>query len=194
MFAELEIRYVVSSEHQSPQPWTLTIYRGFGGDHIVIDPVETVYGLLNTVDQRTDWLWGFCSPHAIRKSYSDDFLPWDHLLFWIRDMDSGEILALNCGLSITTSSNIQIVYRPLRITREGFPCFNCMEFVFWKSPCWFTISSQVSWVLHCSRKGLDESFTCHRLCSNSLASPRLFLWGMWPMYRWRVLWWASRNC
>ena len=138
MFAEHEISHVVSSEHQSPKPWTLTVYRGLGGDHIVIDPVETVYDLLNAVDQRTDWLWGFCSPHAIRKSYSDDFLPWDHLLFWIRDMDSGEILALNCGLSITTSSNIQIVYRPLRITREGFPCFNCMEFVFWKSPCWFT--------------------------------------------------------
>ena len=64
MFAEQETSHVVSSEHQSPEPWTLTIYRGFGSDHIVINPVETVYDLLNAVDQRTDWLWGFCRPHG----------------------------------------------------------------------------------------------------------------------------------
>ena len=75
----------------------------------MINPVETVYDLLNAVDQRTDWLWGFCRPHAIRESSSEDFLPWDRPLFWLCDLDSGKILELTDGLSITKSSSIQIV-------------------------------------------------------------------------------------
>ena len=120
------------------QPSTLTIHRGLGGDYIVIQPVQTVFELLNAVELRTDWLWGYGRPHAFRDSQSGEFLPWDHDLFLLTDMDSKELLSINSNLSITSSTRIQIVFLPLRITQKGFPCFNCMEFENWDDTCWYT--------------------------------------------------------
>ena len=133
-----EPSFLVSSPRLSLKPLTLTIYKGFGGDHIVIDAMETAVDLLNAVEQRTDWLWGYCRQHASRRSDSHEFLPWDHQLLLLRNMDSSEIIALNCSLIISSSMSIQIEFLPLRISRVGFPCFKCMHFVHWNYPCWYT--------------------------------------------------------
>jgi hypothetical protein len=59
-------------------PLSVTVFRGLGGDHILIEHVESVRALLEG-EERTDWMWGVGSAYDLLEMDQCRKLRWDHV-------------------------------------------------------------------------------------------------------------------
>jgi hypothetical protein len=105
---------------------SVVVYRGLGGNHILLHDCRSLADLCAAVDSRTDWLWGVGHSFVIVDLASSQLLPWEHVF------SSG--LLSEAGSS---AHQVQIIFLPYRTTNDGFSCAGCRSFVFWDT-IWFT--------------------------------------------------------
>ena len=100
------------------EQFEVVVYRGLGGDSIVICNCISVRECLRLVDERTDWFWGVGDAYQIV------------------DMDTGGTVERNARL-YSAKRRFQILYET-RVSAVGFPCRRCWRFVSWQDSKWFT--------------------------------------------------------
>lgn len=110
----------------------VTLYKGLGGDHIIVWQCDSVSSLVLEVELRTDWLWG-----KGEQLTNDHRFPIEAAYKFI-DLDKGVQLKGDHQFSpFNIESSVVLQYLPSRITDVGFPCRICKQFIFWDSG-WFT--------------------------------------------------------
>ncbi len=99
----------------------VTVYRGLGGQSVSFSGISlTIIGLVQHLEDHTDWLWGIGKSYELRCGVTLDVIEWGYVI------------------PTDTASEFILIYLPYRVTALGFPCWRCWQFVSWDGPKWYT--------------------------------------------------------
>jgi hypothetical protein len=105
----------------------VTVHRGLGSESVRISSISlTIRGLVQHLEENTDWLWGIGKSFELRCGASNVVIKWEHVI------------------PTDVATEFRLIYLPYRVTALGFPCWGCWTFVLWDAK-WYTSHRKIAY-------------------------------------------------